>query len=463
MADQSPEHGGIVGPPRRFWVWTDKQGKQQTSDTAPVGGTTGILGTGILAEAAPAATEYMEQIYRDGTRITWRFDSAGKEWTQVNYEVDPQIRAQHQAEQKGTDAGEIVTGTDGRKYRVVGNELVPLEGQEPRTTNKQLVWVDGKPFIFDPATGTSTPAQGLPEKAAEATAPKGTLPEVDLGAPRPGQRTDLRSLEAKWDAQIAAWNDQVARKQLTPEQANALWQKLYQEEVVPAAQRATQEANEYAAAQARRQAEQDERARETAERGRRLEEENAALRRGELEQDVRSDAVSNALKLLPYRTGPTFSADLAGIYNRILPGAFSPGAFSFDLPDLNAIADQAVARMMALHGTSVPARGSLPVGTAMPTGPGAPDDPNRGAYPSLPPGVPPVGPRPALPDPNAGPYPGALPPALSPDPNVGPYPGSLPPPNYADPLATLGFTPRRPVIPRSGNPAPAAWPPGITH
>jgi hypothetical protein len=444
------------------------------------------IGTETRMEPDPTTgkiTQYQIDRYSDGRVVTSRWDPAQNggqgAWVTVGTKMDEAVRKQHDAAvaaERSQGEGKIVTLPDGRKARVEGNSLVPLEGQEPRTpATRQLVWVDDKPYVFDPESGVFTAAAGLPARTPKpeaAAAPKaGNVPGVSLGAPRPGQRTDLRSLEAGWNAQIAAWNADTSLDAdgRGAERRNALFQKLYQEEILPAAQRAQQEATEYALEQERRQREQDEAARETRERTRTteerragIEEEGLALRRGELERNVRSDAVQAALDLLPYQAGPTFSADLAGVYNRILPGAFSPGAFSVNLPDLNAVADEAVKRMVALHGTAVPERtaaAALPSaagGTGLTATPATRDQwavPPVGARPG---GAVPALPMPGpVPDPNVGPYPGSLPPALTPNPNVGPYPGALPQP-VADPLAALGFTPRRGYT-------PAPWPPGITH
>jgi hypothetical protein len=68
------------------------------------------------------------------------------------------------------------------------------------------------------------------------------------------------------------------------------------------------------------------------------------------------DAVGDALALMKYRVDPSFSPSLAGIYNQIVPGAFQPGAFQFDLPDTDAIAASHVDGLLAMHGNTAAPR-----------------------------------------------------------------------------------------------------------
>lgn len=65
------------------------------------------------------------------------------------------------------------------------------------------------------------------------------------------------------------------------------------------------------------------------------------------------DAVANRLKLLPYEVDPSFGPSLAGIYNRIMPGAFQPGAFTTQLPDLDALAQRHIGPLLDLHASPV--------------------------------------------------------------------------------------------------------------
>ena len=113
------------------------------------------------------------------------------------------------------------------------------------------------------------------------------------------------------------------------------------------------------------------------------------IRQAELEQSVRSNAQTQALGLAKMQVDPSFSPSLAGIYNKIIPGAFQPGAFNVNLPNLDAVADAAVKRAVALHQTTVP---PLPTsGTGLVATPATRD---QWAAPGALTAVPPVGARP---------------------------------------------------------------------
>lgn len=71
----------------------------------------------------------------------------------------------------------------------------------------------------------------------------------------------------------------------------------------------------------------------------------------EAARSVGTAAVSRATALLPYRTGPSFGAEFSGALNTLSGGGgqvnFTPGAFQFDLPNLDQIYEQATARALA--------------------------------------------------------------------------------------------------------------------
>jgi len=90
-----------------------------------------------------------------------------------------------------------------------------------------------------------------------------------------------------------------------------------------------------------------------------LDKEKASYERGQ-------DAVSNALKLLQYQVDPSFGPDLAGVYNRIIPGAFQPGSFTTQAPDLDAIAAAHVGPILDLHNAPVAQPGTQGVAAAAP-------------------------------------------------------------------------------------------------
>src|SRR5262245_48174728 len=252
------DHGQLINS-RTYWTWINPAtGKPASGANPPVGGSAGAtiagIQTGIGASPAPAATQYHEYTYADGTKVLSRFDPAGQDgqgaWVQEDVRVDPQIHAQYEAAQKGEQGQkpQIITLPDGRKARVEGNTVVPLEGQgEKPPPNKQLVAVGGKRFVFDPETGTLTPAQGVPEEDVKQGDAPTPLPRA--GAPRPGQRTDMNAvIDAANQYQQQLWRQYKAH-QITLDQYDQQWNAYYTGTVEPARQRAQQEVNDFATTQ----------------------------------------------------------------------------------------------------------------------------------------------------------------------------------------------------------------------
>lgn len=213
----------------------------------------------------------------------------------------------------------------------------------------------------------------------------GTLPGVNLGARRPGQKVDLALVEQQANAYIASLN---ADKSLTPEQRNQRLQAYVAANVKPQVDQATAEANAEQARLTQRQQEQDQQARDqavrqgrqedrltatadrqsrtaeqqaqTAERNARTAEDTLAFNRQKSEYDAGQDAVSNAMKLLPYQVGPTFGAEFSSALNTLGSGggpvSFTPSGVTFQAPDYAAIAEAAAQRAHALY--SVPVAGA---------------------------------------------------------------------------------------------------------
>jgi len=122
----------------------------------------------------------------------------------------------------------------------------------------------------------------------------------------------------------------------------------------------------------------------------------ARLSRAGLAQNAGEFAVKTVLDQMPYMVGPSFGGDFSKALNVLSSGggpvSFSPDAFTFQLPDLNAIADRAATRALsalsplpanlgtmgtapaALPAPIAPAPAPSPVVAALPayTGPSAP-------------------------------------------------------------------------------------------
>lgn len=233
---------------------------------------------------------------------------------------------------------------------------------------------DGSQVQWNPSTAAWEPfARAKPEAAG--TAP-GT--EAISAAIRPGQTTDLAAVKSQaqmtWDTLTA----DVAAGRITPEQRQAKWSSYYTATVQPALEQANREAVAEAQRQQQRQTEQDQRARETAARQDRTEERQSttaerqtkvaedrlALDTEKASYDRGQDAVSNALKLLQYQVDPSFGPSLAGVYNRIIPGAFQPGSFTTQAPDLDAIAAAHIGPILDMHNTPAAQPGTQGVASA---------------------------------------------------------------------------------------------------
>lgn len=239
---------------------------------------------------------------------------------------------------------------------------------------------DGSQSVFNPATGKYEPY--APAK------PAGPAPGVAaIPGERPGQTTDLAAVKSQaqmtWDALTA----DVQAGRITADQRQQKWTSYYTATVAPALEAANREAVAEADRQRQRQQQADtiaqqaaarasrteDRQSTTAERQTRVAEDRLALDRETAGYNRGQDAVSNALKMLQYQVDPSFSPSLAGIYNRIIPGAFQPGAFQTALPDIDAIAQAHVGPLLDMHASAV-------------TGP------NTQSGPAVPPGYPPSAP-----------------------------------------------------------------------
>lgn len=222
---------------------------------------------------------------------------------------------------------------------------------------------DGSQSVFNPATGKYEPY--APAKPAAAGPAPGT--EAIPSAARPGQTTDLGAVKSQaqmtWDGLTA----DVQAGRITPDQRTQKWTSYYTAVVAPALESANREAVAESQRQQQRQTQADALAQQTAARQNRTEdrqsttaerqtkvaEDRLALDTQKAGYDRGQDAVSNALKLLQYQVDPSFSPSLAGVYNRIMPGAFAPGAFQTALPDLDALAQAHVGPLLDMHASPV--------------------------------------------------------------------------------------------------------------
>jgi hypothetical protein len=267
---------------------------------------------------------------------------------------------------------------------LVGKATDPAASKAPETKT----FPDGTERQWDPAKKDWVIIATKPQGPTQAESKPGAVPGLgNAPAERPGQLTNLDLVYAQANQFIAGVN---ADTNLNPTQRQAMIQAYLDGTVKPAADAATREANAYQQAQQQRQTQADARAQEAAARAGRTEERQSTtaerqaataegtldLARQKASYDRGQDAVSNALKLLQYQVDPSFGPSLAGVYNRIMPGAFQPNAFTTQLPDIDAIAQAHVGPLLDMHASPVTGP-STQAGPAVPAGypPAAPVQP----------------------------------------------------------------------------------------
>lgn len=280
-----------------------------------------------------------------------------------------------------TRDGEITARQhDDGSFEILDDPKGLVKSADPQTADPTKApttktFPDGTERQWDPAKQDwviiATKTQGPePEKPK----PEAGLPGLG-SAPgaRPGQTTDLSLVYAQGNQYLAQLNNDVAAGRLPPEERARRWAAYNAANIQPARAQADAEVRAEAEKQARRQAQADARAERssdlaegregraisTAERTARTDEERLGLEREKFARDRANDAVKRTTDLLPYMVDPSFGPSLAGVYNRVLPGAFQPGAFSFDAPDLDAIAAQHVDPLLQMHSASVAPRAAV--------------------------------------------------------------------------------------------------------
>lgn len=345
----------------------------------------GIAGTGIgqglpvVGGAPKPATKVTESMTEDGEYVQ-TIDGPDGQPQEIGRGVDKARLDLYKARQeagkqpKADDRYEYRNGPNGELLKIdkqTGAVTVEMsKSQGPQQDENKPVEVGGQ-LVQKQPDGSYKPVYTPATKPAA-----GNAPALNLPATRPGQLTDLSLVESQANQFIAGVN---ADTTLTPQQRQAKISTYLDTVVKPAAEQATKEANDYALQQQQRQRDADaraaaavarqdttaERQTRTAEAAQRLNEEKFSYERGQ-------DAVSNRLKLLEREVDPSFGPDLAGIYNRIIPGAFQPGSFTTQAPDLDAIAAAHVGPILDLHNAPVAQPGAQGVASAGVAAPAVP-------------------------------------------------------------------------------------------
>lgn len=172
---------------------------------------------------------------------------------------------------------------------------------------------------------------------------------ADLADRREDRLITSQEAQAKAAALREERANNIAERKMSIDEADRLYDRRYRDEVETPLKRA---AEQRAVEAAKRQEEQAafERRKYEEQQVTAREKETTRRREAGLEYGYRAgqDAVSNALKLLPYRAGPAFASEYAAALGVLSGGggpvSFSPGAFEFQEPDLTALADQAAQR-----------------------------------------------------------------------------------------------------------------------
>ena len=312
----------------------------------------GIAGTGIGAGLGPvpAATppvKVTESMTEDGEYVQ-TVDGPDGQPQEVNRGVDKarlDLYKARQATQPGAQV-EYRTGPNGELLKIdkqtgaVTVEMTKPQGPVTPEAPTLHTLPSGDQASWNPATGTWDVQFTKPPAA----------PSLDLGPPRPGQRTNLALVEQQYKlfAQQLA-----ATPGITAEEYNRRLQSYIATYVTPAVQQATDEVN----AEADRKRREEEAATRRAEgREQRLTttaEAAEARQYAEFQQTAGQNAVSNALALMPYQANPQFLRELSAGLGVLSGGggrvSFSPEAFQVPLPDLDALAERGAQRAAALY------------------------------------------------------------------------------------------------------------------
>lgn len=393
----------MAGPiVRTFWIVegkVDKDGHpieypteaaaQAQASAGGIGGSGVGQGVPLIGGAPKPATKVTESMTEDGEYVQ-TIDGPDGQPQEIGRGVDKARLDLYKARREARD-GELKprptrTLPDGtmEEFQPDGSwRVIATKPQGPQQAAEKPIEIGGQ-LVEKQPDGSYKPVYTPQAKPAA-----GTAPALNLPATRPGQLTDLSLVESQANQFIASVN---ADTTLTPQQRQAKISTYLETVVKPAAEQATKEANDYAAQQQQRQRDADARAARsetrqdtTAERQTRTAEAQQRLAEEKFSYERGQDAVANRLKLLEREVDPSFGPDLAGIYNRIIPGAFQPGSFTTQAPDLDAIAAAHVGPMLDLHNAPVAQPGTQTAASA--------------AAPAVPPAF---GPRTAPPYPQPG-------------------------------------------------------------
>lgn len=334
----------------------------------------GVLGTQLLdtskdeeiaghktGEMIPPTSVRVKYTTKDGT-ITARQQDDG------TFEVldDPKGLVSKASGPQGK-APTIHTLPDGSQveYDPATGGWKPFAAAKPSATAPATkTFPDGTERQWDPASSTWKPIPGG-QKPTPA-------PALNVPPQRPGQTTDLGAVKAQYDAYVAQlWAD----KSLTDSERVQRYKTYLDTVVQPAFDRAQAEVNaEQQRQQARQQQQEDvanrradvaqqregvyastaERNAATSARQAQTAADQLAFEREKAAYGVGQDAISNALKFLPYQASPAFASQFAAGLNTLSSGGgpvnFTPDAFRINLPDLDQLASLAAQRASAMYG-----------------------------------------------------------------------------------------------------------------
>ena len=197
-------------------------------------------------------------------------------------------------------------------------------------------------FMGSPTDTTRNIAYFNPSTGAVETAPNPMYDEAKVEAQRLKEQLSIG----------------IQLNEITAKQASEQYSRWFKENIeVPYLQ----------SAEARAQAADKRQALDAEERRRQFAAQNS-LQRGELGQRAAATAIGAEMDMLPYRVGPTFDTEMGAAINSLGAGGsmdknasaginFSPGAFSFDKPDLGKIARDATKNALKNVSTYSPADG----------------------------------------------------------------------------------------------------------
>ena len=305
---------------------------REVSRPAPssVPNTPGYLGTSI-GGGRPSGFQWTET-QRDGTEITYWRPASGSRADKIEIERG---KDQKQADQWQQDQKLALEAEKAGPSGLTAQQLAEQQRHNQATE----------------AQNAATASRQVSVESRQATTAQGTL---DLNVVKQKYEEEKTRLDEEYRAKVLAGQNAAQASLDRERQINAYYKENVEGPIAQANQklaedRAKLEREKFQAEQVTTAGREQTRQREAG---------------ATFAYNAGQDAVSNAMKLLPYQVGPTFGAEFSKAISGFGKGddamSFSPSALTYDAPDYNQIAEQAAQRAHQLW-TTGQTLGQMPV------------------------------------------------------------------------------------------------------